>query len=265
MGNATTENIWGERKLTEGKTEFISLGNLRLWLILKDSDIWIGYLHVDSRETKYTKSAPPPENLEWLRWATKKNTQKIRLAPVFPDLPLVVTSEYLLKISSDTEIPIFTRIPVWVRINLPDKDYLLTEIPTVKLSRTWFGTPLEGELCYHATTKARRHLSEVELKSYVVNCSIVISNKSNDDLNFENFCYRVERLSIYQHDRELWADETQIIYQGEDLNSDVIMTGKLPEGIDKKILLSKPRKEIQKSLATRTFKLFFEDTNFLGR
>lgn len=265
MVNPTTENIWGERKLSKGKTDFISLGNLRLWILLKDSEIWVGYLHVDSGEINSADSATPPENLEWSRWATKKNAQKIRLVPVFPDLPLVVTSEYPLRISSNTNIQIFTRIPVWIRINLPDKDYLLTEIPTVKLSRTWFGTPLEGELCYHATTKARRNLSQVEHKSFVVNCPIVISNKAKNDLNFENFCYRVERLSIYLHEKELWADETRIIHQGEDLNSDVIMTGKLPEGIDKKMLLSKPRREIQKSLATRTFKRFFEDTNFLGR
>lgn len=265
MVNEATENIWGERELTEGKTEFISLGNLRVWILLKDSDIWIGHLHVNGGENADTNSAKPPENLEWSRWATKSNPKKIRLTPVFHDLPLVVTSEYPLRISSSTKIQIFTRVPVWVRLNLPDKDYLLTEIPTVKLSRTWFGTPLEGELCYHASTKARRNLSQVEHKSYVVNCPIVIFNKSNEDLNFENFCYRVERLSIYQYQKELWADETQIVHQGEDLNSDVIMTGKLPEGIDKKMLLSKPRKAIQKSLATRTFKLFFDDTNFLGR
>lgn len=265
MIKETSENIWGERDLADGEIEFIALGNLRLWIVHKNSDIWIGYIHTNTLETTGEESKNPPDDLEWSRWATKMDTRRIKLAPVFPDKPLVVTSEYPLRISPNTKIQIFTRIPLWVRINLSAKDYLLTEIPTVKKSRTWFGTPLEGELCYHETTKARRNLSEVDVKSFVVNCPIAIENKSNEDLTFENFCYRVERLSIYQHKKELWADETQIIYQGDDLNSDVIMSGKLPEGISKKNLLSKPRKEVQKSLATRTFKLFFEDANFMGR
>lgn len=262
----TDQNIWGELSLEAGKTEFIELGNLRLWMLLKDDDLWIGYLHSDPEEADSVKTdLEPPEDLEWSRWATKAAMEKVRLLPVFQDLPLIVNSEYPLKISPGTEIKIYARIPIWIQISIPQNNYKLIEIPTVKLSRTWFGTPLEGELCYHAKTKARRDLSQVEPKPYLVNCPILISNKSEEDLNFENFCYRVERLSVYRYNEELWADETQIIYHGESLNSDVIMTGKLPKGIDKKKLLSKPRKQIQKSFATRTFKRFFEDTSLLGR
>jgi hypothetical protein len=43
------------------------------------------------------------------------------------------------------------------------------------------------------------------------------------------------------------------------------MTGRLPEGIKKNQLLAKPRKQIKKSLATRTFKRLFEDTQIFGR
>lgn len=261
-----TQSIWGRLSLEAGETEFIALGNLRLWILLKDADIWVGYIHTHAKETDPSHPGlEPPEDLEWSRWATDSKIQKIQILPVFPDIPLIVKPEYPLKITPSARVQIFARIPVWIRIDIPPKNYQLIEIPTVKLSRTWFGTPLEGELCYHATTKARRDLSQIEPKPYLVNCPILISNTSGEDLDFENFCYRVERLSIYQHDKELWADETRIIYHGESLNSDVIMTGKLPPGIDRKKLLSKPRKEIQKSFATRTFKRIFEESSLLGR
>lgn len=261
-----TQSIWGNLPLEAGKTEFVTVGNLRLWILLKDGDIWVGYIHANPEDSAPPKTRlKPPEDLDWARWATKNEIQEIQISPVFPDIPLVVKSEYPLKISPSARVQIFARIPIWIRITVPQNNYQLIEIPTVKLSRTWFGTPLEGELCYHATTKARRDLSQIEPKSYLVNCPILVSNTSEDDLDFENFCYRVERLSIYQHDKELWADETQIIYHGESLNSDVIMTGKLPQGIDRKRLLTKPRKEIQRSFATRTFKRIFEDTSLLGR
>lgn len=258
-------SIWGELTLEPGKTEFITIGELHLWILLKDSDIWIGYKYSDSEAISSPSNMAPPEDLEWGRWAMKGNVGQLKVMPVFPDMPLVVKSEYPLKISSATKIQIFTRVPVWVRLSLSQGDYNLIEIPIVKLSRTWFGSPLEGELCYHATTKARRDLSKVDPKPYLVNCPIMISNKADEDLDFENFCYRVERLGIYRNGEELWADETQIIYHGENLNSDVIMTGKLPEGVDKKQLVTKPRKQIQKSLATQTFKRFFEGSLNFGR
>lgn len=254
----TMQSIWGDKTLEEGEMEFVSIGNLCLWLLFKDADLWIGYQYITSGELTETDDLDPPEDLDWSRWAMEGGIRKIQLLPVFPDMPLVVKSEYLLKISSGTKIQVFARIPIWIQISIPRNNYQLIELPIVKLSRTWFGTPLEGELCYHATTKARRSLSKVEPKPYLANCPIQVSNKSGEELNFENFCYRVERLSIYEHENALWADETRIIYHGESLNSDVIMTGKLPEGISQKHLLSKPRKKIQKSLATRTFKRLFE-------
>lgn len=248
------QNIWGERKLKLGETELFSIGKLRLWILLKDADIWIGYQYADSEEQNFSE---PPEDLEWSRWALKNEIRRVKLQPVFPDKPLVVKSEYPLRISPGTKIDIFARIPIWVCIRIPSINYQLLEIPIVKLSRTWFGDYMEGELCYHATTKARRSLSKVDPRPYLANCPITVSNKSDEDLNFDNFCYRVERLRMFQKENELWADETQIIYHGESLNSDVIMSGKLPEGISKDKLITEPRKKIQKSLATRTFKRFF--------
>lgn len=251
------QKIWGDRKLEEGKMEFVSIGNLHLWILFKDADMWISYQYVTAGEEDVPADQDPPEDLDWLRWAMDGDMRNIQILPVFPDKPLVVKSEYPLKISSGTKIQVFARIPIWIRISVTRNDYRLIELPIIKLSRTWFGTPLEGELCYHATTKARRSLSKIEPKPYLANCPIQISNKSQEDLNFENFCYRVERLKIFEKNNQLWADETQVIYHGESLNSDIIMTGKLPEGIKEEQLLTKPRKEVHKSLATRTFSRLF--------
>lgn len=252
------QKIWGDRTLEVGKMEFVSIGNLHLWLLFKDADLWIGYRYINDEAAVDPDDPDPPEDLDWLRWAMEGDLQKIQLLPVFPDKPLVVKSEYPLKISSGTKIQVFARIPIWIRISVARNDYQLIELPIIKLSRTWFGNPLEGELCYHATTKARRSLSKVNPKPYLVNCPIQISNKSEEELSFENFCYRVERLKIFEHNDQLWADETQVIYHGESLNSDIIMTGKLPEGIKEEQLLTKPRKEVHKSLATRTFNRFLK-------
>lgn len=252
-------DIWGNRSLAEGQVQYITIGDLHLWIKYRNEEVWIAHTYKDDVKRK-PASDNPPKQIEWTRWAHKNNAPKIEISPVYPDKPLVVHSEYNLKVSPETQIQIFSRIPIWVRVSLANNSYQLIELPTIKLSRTWFGAFTEGELCYHATTKARRDLSKVDKKPYLVSCPIKIVNKSDEELTFSNFCFRVERLSMFLHENELWADETQIIYQGEDLHSEVIMTGKLPEGITKKQLLTKPRKQAHKSLATRTFKRLFKDT-----
>lgn len=252
-------NIWGDRSLAEDKAEYISIGDLHLWLKYRNQEIWIAHLYNDELK-KTLDSDKPPKDVEWVRWAHKNSSSEVTISPVYPDKPLIVQSEYNLKVSPDTRIQIFSRIPIWIRISLAPTGPLLIELPTVKLSRTWFGSFTEGELCYHAITKARRNLSHVDKKPYLVSCPIKIVNKSDEELTFSNFCFRVERLSMFLHKNQLWADETQIVYQGEDLHSDVIMTGKLQEGITRKQLISRPRKQVQKSLATRTFKRFFGES-----
>lgn len=249
-------DIWGNRELSDKKIDHIHLGDLHFWIKYENEEIWIGHAYNDELKQK-SGLDQPPKLVEWSRWAYENNSSDITVSPVYPDKPLVVHSEYNLKVSPETRIQIFSRIPIWICISLTHNSYPLIELPTVKLSRTWFGTHTEGELCYHALTKARRDLSKVEKKPYMVSCPIKIVNKSDEELTFSHFCFRVERLSMYLSENELWADETQIIYQGEDMHSDVVMTGKLPEGITKKQLLTKPRKQVQKSLATRTFKRFF--------
>lgn len=256
--------VWGNISLADGQVKYVTIGDLHLWMKYQNSEVWIAHGYKNELKGRLKPEAPSSE-LTWSRWANKVDSPEIELRPVFPDMPLIVHSEYPLKVSPETKIQIYSRIPVWMRISIAKNDYQLIELPTVWLSRTWFGTPVEGELCYHATTKARRDLSQIEKKPYLVSCPIHISNKSDEVLDFDNFCFRVERLSIFLYDHEFWADETQIIYHGADLNSDIIMTGKLPDGIDRKKLMSKPRKQIQKSLATRTFKRIFEDTITWGR
>ena len=235
------------------------LGPLHVWIQRKNDEIWIAHGYEHEWPEDQPPGDVPPEQVTWARWACRNPDQPITLAPVFPDLPIVVSSEFPLKIDRGSKIKIYTRIPVWLRIMLDKSEYLLTEIPSVKLSRTWFGTPLEGELCYWLTTKARRELTNVEKKTYVVNCPKWIINDSDEELNFDKFCFRVERLGIYRFDDELWAGETEIVYHGEESNSEITMTGKLPKGLGKAAQLSKPRNPVQKSLATRTFKKLFDD------
>lgn len=256
---------WGDIRFDNEETKYMHAGNLHLWIRLQNDEIWIGHQYHNDPDKNITPLEKPPFDLEWARWAPKESPDTIKIMPAFPDLSMVINSEYPLKVASKGNISIFTRIPIWIRISIGKTDMVLTELPTVKLSRTWFGTPMEGELCYWSTTKARRSPETVEKKAHLVSCPIKIINKTEEDLNFEKFCFRVERLKIFLYKNELWSDETRITYQGEEQHSDITMSGKLPKGMEQGELISTPRKPVQTSLATRTFRKIFDDSFFFGR
>ncbi len=259
-------NIWKTYPIKAGETALhLSLGSLNVWIKKRDEEYWIAYKYEERNSLEDASGDVKKEELEWSRWSHKSIDEDIKISPVFQDLPVVVGSEFPMKLAPGAKIQIFTRIPVWLQIRLAKSNYMLTEIPSAKLSRTWFGSREEGELCYWLTTKARRSLAEVEDKPFVINCPIWITNRSSEDLNFEKFCFRVERLGVFLANGELWADETKIVYHGEELNSDITMTGKLPSNLKKAEQLSKPRNPVSKSFATRTFKMLFDDTFITGR
>jgi hypothetical protein len=261
------ESIWKTYTIEADKPALhLSMESLHIWIKRKDQEVWIAHKHEQEGESlNKPVEEISPDKIKWARWAHKSENEDIRISPVFPDLPVIVSSEYPLKVAKNAKIQIFSRIPVWLQVSLAKSKYVLTEIPSIKLSRTWFGNPQEGELCYWLSTKARRSLAEVENKPNVINCPIWISNETIEDLDFEKFCYRVERLSIFDVKSELWADETKIEYNGEEQHSDITMTGKLPANIGKGELMNKPRNPVSKSFATRTFKMFFDDTFISAR
>lgn len=256
---------WGSFPLEVGEINYLTIGDLHLWLHQKKDEVWIGHRY-DYEFTNDNKTDhKAPQDLEWSRWAPREVEDSVKLLPAFPNLPLVVNSEFPLHVSPGSNIKIFTRIPIWLRISMGKKDRVLTELPTIKLSRTWFGTTMEGELCYWATTKARRSLSNVERKPYLISCPIQITNKTEENLDFDKFCFRVERLKIFSWQDELWADETRILYQGEEQHSDINMSGRLPKGMEDAKLISPPRNPIQKNFATRTFRKIFDESFLFGR
>lgn len=257
---------WGSYQFENEETNYLSIGHLHLWIRRRNDEVWIGHQYYEGPDNESSLNGDqPPSQLEWARWAPKGNPDTITVMPVFPDLPMVISSEYPLKVATGSSITIYTRIPIWTRISTGEQATTLIELPTIKLSKTWFGTPMEGELCYWSTTKARRSLEAVERKPYLVNCPILITNKTADDLSFEKFCFRVERLKIFEYEDELWADETHITYHGEEQHSDISMSGRLPEKMGKGTLLNAPRKPIERSLATRTFRKIFDDSFLFGR
>jgi len=196
------------------------------------------------------------EGIAWSRWALKSPKPVITLAPMFPDLSFVVRPEYPFRLAPGAEAKIYTRIPLSIGIfDKSDGMLKLTEINTVEMVKSWFGTFENGEVCYWLTTTASQVVRHKMFRDNRCYCPIVIKNDSEDFLQIEKLCLQVARLSIYELNGKLWSDEMRIIHYGGDKYSDLIVGGKPPTQASGAVLIGKPRNPIKRGIAERTFKM----------
>lgn len=240
---------WGEHALPAGDATVAAIGPLVLSMLEREGEVWLAHRYVEPGD-----GAPAePEAEEWRRWATPTPGRSLRLSPVFPDRPVVVQPEVPFRLLAGARARIYVRVPLWVRVDLADVG-TLTEIPTVVLSDTWFGTFTEGELCYWLPTTARRHVTPDLFEPHRAIAPLQLENRSAEDLDVVKIALRVAHLSIFQAGGDrLWSDVTRVRYRGEDEGSDLRMARKAPDEEPEATLLTSPRLVVPRGLRTRTF------------
>jgi len=258
------EKVWGIHNFEDGILNYFSAGDMDFWIKIESGEIWLTHLYSSGSDS--TSGKNPPDEAVWTRWALKHDVNELKFVPSFPDYPLVIKPEYSMVVLPEARIQIFTRIASWVRIETAEKrPQLVTELPTAVYSKTWFGTPFQGELSYATTTKARRVLPAHTYKNHLINCGIQIQNKSDENLDFNKFCFRAEHLDIFEHAGTLWGNDTTIVYQGEEQLSDIKIDERMPDVARAGKKVATARKPENRGLASRTFHKIINELPLIGR
>jgi hypothetical protein len=237
-------SLWEPFPLPENTLVSRKIGPLTIWFQRKAGECWVA----SSREAADT----PPD--EWTRWALRRGDHSMRLTPLLPDKSVVVKPEYDIRLLKNAHVRTYTRVPIWVAVDvIGETSARLTEIPTQVLSNTWFGSFTEGELCYWVATQARREMPLDLIQPHHAVCIMDIRNQSETDLNVDKICLRVERLSMFGKDGFLWADDTEITYEGEEGAVQIRNDGNAPLEVADAVKLAEPRQPQKRGLAERAF------------
>ena len=84
-------------------------------------------------------------------------------------------------------------------------------------------------------------------------CIMDIRNQSETDLKVDRVCLRVERLSLFTKDGHLWADDTDITFEGEEASVQIRTDGLAPVEVADAVKLVEPRQPQKRGLAERAF------------
>lgn len=211
------QSPWGQTELAAGDCRCWRIGPLGFWVRRAEREWQVAHQRFGEEALAAAAAGPaPPPELSWTRWASGTVNPPVRVRPMTPDRPVVVRPAQPFRILKGGIARIYIRIPVWARIELAVEDdpLQLTDIPTVELSNTWFGSLFEGQLCYWTETAARRSIEGFEPRPHLAVAPMFIHNQFQAELPLEKICLHTEGLSLYAGERGLWTSEVRVTNTG---------------------------------------------------
>lgn len=250
------EQLWKPHAVEVGETLFFSLGALRLWIYRGQQEWLIAHeLEAEKRNAPLVEVSDTPrdESREWTRWILDEKVEKVHLRPQLPNRPLIVRPELPMSLMPRKSVQFFIEIPLWVSVSFGSKHEQATEFPTMILSNSWFGSFIEGELCYAVKTTAKLSQADLLSEAHMAVFPLEVRNISSVKLNFERLCVRPQYLNIFGGDHSLWASNGRVSFRGEDKWGRIVYSSKAPQFDEASRLIGRAREQLRRGALLQTF------------
>lgn len=239
---------WGAHQLERGERAYLCIGPLELGLERLPHEWRVWHVRsadpIDERlalETPSERSAPA--DAEHARFGFAEEPDVLLCDPVLADRPVVLRPETPLFVPAKESIEIFASTPVFLRADFRNDDSVELELPTFRMSDTWFGpTTTEGELCYASRTHAQLSADLLKPRPHRAITQITIKNGASESLPIERLKLPVQSLGVYRGvSSALWTETVTFRREATDDNAAVSIGSRPPAAAGDVTQLGKPR------------------------
>lgn len=251
--------FWKTFSIDEQKLYYSKIGPLEIWIKRHSHDWYIAYKRESQEpgfiELTFIDPLPDESTLPWTRWVLTTKSHIITFMPIMPDRAVIIKPEIPVKIPPGNSGKFYVNIPVWVKIEIGDKNPTnIIEIPVYILSKSWFGNTSSGELCYSKTSLVRKNFEELEPGPCSSICSVIIKNNSKLVLNFERFWLNVANLSIFSNTQRFCTNHVEVVFRGEEQESQITISKSHSNFLKNCKLISNPRKPLDRNIIKMSYK-----------
>ncbi len=243
--------------ISEGRDGHLTFGPLDLWIRRQRGEWHVASFQESDLESRaaYWEEGTAPHDAAWERWIVGGASRSIVIRPLPPDRPIVVRPEMPVCLGPGQSTHFFIGLPLWVEVSAgsPTASEVLCDLPSIRLSNTWFGTPQEGELCYAMRTHAHRHAADLLDRQHRCICPLQVRNSSQEVLSFERICVRCQHLHVYRGPDRFWSNVVRLSYRGRQEWSRVIYGRNPPEGSEATEVVAEPRKRVSRGFNLQSF------------
>jgi hypothetical protein len=192
------------------------------------------------------------------RYSVRHTDETVALRPALADRPVVARPEHPLSILPGESVTLYLSTPLWVRVGLDDSDRQLQEVPSHRMSDTWFGpSTREGELCYATRTAGRLQLDKLPHRLHRALTPLQIRNRATDALALERVQLPAPHLALYHTpDDVLWTEAVTMTRRDGETGASVRIAEGPPPDIDDATRIQEPRETSKQGLITSTFSTF---------
>lgn len=199
---------WGEYTLDAGQLAHWRVGPSSLWVERRAREWRLTHEEGEDRLDGRLEVQCPiegesaPDSKDMLRFAPARDSDALLIHPIVPDRPVVTRPDIGFFVLGGEEIEVFVSVPVWLVVRTAVERPPMLDVPTYRLSDTWFGpSTMSGELCYASQTSARLQLLDLPRRPNRAITKIVLRNTGDKGL-------RVERMNLPAPHLGLFADES---------------------------------------------------------
>ena len=197
------------------------------------------------------------------RFIAGKNNH-VFLQPSLPDLPITIKPKQVTSILPGCRMEAYIEVPLLLSVyyGTNSKKELLLEFPLEPLSRSFFGSPDNGEISYFLESLLLCDYEAYGKKDSSIYCPLIISNKSMQKLDVERMILRVPLLSIFSSKDYLLSSPVSIAFRGQDMVSQISYLKYSSEKKQQMVSAAPPRQKEDKSLIKKSF--YFLKTLYTG-
>lgn len=195
------------------------------------------------------------ETVRISRHSFRRTEDRISLSPALADRPVVSRPEHPLFVPPGESVTLYLSTAVWIRITLAESDRQLQEVPSYRMSDTWFGpSTVAGEFCYATRTAGRLRLDPLSRRFHRAVTPLLIKNAATDALNLERVQLPAPHLALYTTPTNmLWTQAVTMTRTEGREGAGVNIRSGPPSEAKHADLLQEPRSSGKKGLFTSTF------------
>jgi len=195
------------------------------------------------------------DDLTTTRYSVQDTDESVALRPALADRPVVTRPEHPLSVLPSEKVTLYLSTPLWVRVELVESARRLTEVPSHRMSDTWFGpSTREGTLCYATRTAGRLRLDRLPRRLHRAITPLTVRNRTAEPLALERIQLPVPHLSLYVTPGDtLWTDPVTMTHREKGAGAAVQIREGPPSDRTDAEPIQAPREQEKHGLFTSTF------------
>ena len=190
------------------------------------------------------------------RFLLGDDRQPLAIVPRLADRPVVTRPLVPTELLPRQRTTLYLSTPLSLALTLGEQ--VLRELPSIRLSDSWFGpSPIVGELCYATHTRARLELEAIDDDPFRAVTAVTIANQSDSSLKLDRINIPMPNLALYCDGQRFSTASLTVTRNRDPAMAQVEIDTRPPRYSSAAIPVAQPRNDVRGGVLNRAVDLLF--------